>query len=579
MKKRFLVLFLIAIFVLIIVDIQNIVIASDNFKPLFKYKSDEPILLHEEQVKIPQQISYKKSEFRGVWISTVSNIDFPSKKGLSEKEYKKEYIDILNKLQAMNINAVIFQIRPMNDAFYKSKLNPWSKYLTGKQGVGPGWDPLKWMIEETHKRNMEFHAWLNPYRVAQGFSIDKPTDQVLKEELSKLANNNFAKLHPDCVVRFSDKLFLDPARPEVQKFIKDTVVEIVKNYDVDAIHFDDYFYPYKTSKIDPITGKKVPLVFGDALEDKESFERYGKGYSDIKDWRRDNINNMIKSVSQAIKKEKPYVKFGISPFGIWGHIEKHPEGSKEGVGSHTPVTSQSSYDDIYADTRKWVKEGWIDYIIPQIYWSFANTAAPYAELVDWWADVVKDTNCQLYIGHAIFKCGDNSDVNWNNPEEIINQLKFNSLYQQVRGSAFFSLKNLIKNNNSGVNELKNFYKTKALIPPMTWLDNKPPMKISSLKVSASNKKINIYWSDTLKNDSMYYVVYRFNGNKFGNMSNPNNIITIIKRDKGQKMFKFVDTKANINQSYTYAITAIDRIGNESKETVITYIPNKNNNRK
>lgn len=546
------------------------VLAGDNLIPLFKYNSDKQILLHNEQIKIPKQILPKKSEFRGVWISTVSNIDFPSKKGLSEAEFKNEYINILNQMQAMNMNAVIFQVRPMNDAFYNSKLNPWSQYLTGKQGVSPGWDPLKWMIEETHKRNMEFHAWLNPYRVAQGFSVDKPTDEVIKEELAKLSDNNFAKLNPDCVLRFANKLFLDPARPEVQKFIKDTVVEIVKNYDVDAIHFDDYFYPYKTSKIDPTTGKKVPLVFGDALEDSKSFELYGKGYTDIKEWRRDNINNMIKSVSQAIKKEKSYVKFGISPFGIWGHIAKHPEGSKEGVGSHTPVTSQSSYDDIYADTRKWVKEGWIDYIIPQIYWSFANDAAPYGELVDWWADVVKGTNCHLYIGHAVFKYGDSSDGDWQNPEEIINQIKFNSLYKEVKGSAFFSLRNFLKGNNQGIDMLNKFYKTKAIVPTMTWIDKKPPKRVSSLKIFVIKNKVTLQWQDSLANESMYYIVYRVEGNKAGILNDPSNILAVIKRAKGEKYIKFVDDTANIKRNYSYYVTAVDRIGNESEATRIAY---------
>ncbi|MGM9972808.1 MAG: glycoside hydrolase family 10 protein, partial [Clostridiaceae bacterium] len=406
--------------------------------PLYKYNTDTPILLHGNQVMVPSAYTPEKTEFRSMWVSTVSNLDFPSKPGLSAAEFKKEFLDILDVFSALNMNAVTFQVRPMNDAFYNSELNPWSVFLSGTQGEplmenGEIFDPLAWAIEEAHNRNMEFHAWFNPYRVAQAFDYTKPTEQVLEEELAKLDDKNFAKEHPEYLLRFDNKLILDPGIPEVQAFVKDSVMEVVNNYDIDAVHFDDYFYPYKTTR----DGK--PVVFGDLNEDQETFEKYAQTFNgDIKAWRRNNIDTLIRELNEEIKASKSYVKFGISPFGIWGHEANHP-----GIGSHTPITSSASYDDIYADTRKWVKESWIDYITPQIYWAFGTTAAPYAELTDWWSEVVRDTNTHLYIGHANYKHNDAYyDTDWRNLQEIFNQLKFNTLYPEVQGSSFFSLRQL-----------------------------------------------------------------------------------------------------------------------------------------
>lgn len=549
--------------------------AEEGMTPLFKYQSDTPIKLHDKQIQVSKNPIYEKRQLRSAWVSTVSNLDFPSKSGLTQEDFKAEFYKVLEDFQELNLNAVTLQVRPMNDTFYKSNLNPWSQFLTGQQGKDPGWDPLKWMIEETHKRNMEFHAWFNPYRVAHAFQWDKPTEDVMKEELGKLAGNNFAKMHPEYVVRFDNKLILNPAAPEVQNFIKDTIVEVVKNYDVDAIHFDDYFYPYKVTRKDPKTNQNSTYLFGDRGEDKAYFEKYGKGFKDIKAWRISNIDNMIKSVSEAIKKEKPYVKFGISPFGIWGHYNNHPAGSIEGEGSHTPVSSSASYDDIYADTRKWVKQGWIDYITPQIYWSFAQTAAPYGELADWWANVVKGTNCQLYIGHANYKYTDNSswDKDWQNPNEIGNQLKFNSQYKEIQGSSFFSLKHLRLNKFSVTDIIKNeYFNTKALVPTMPWLDNKAPNAAKALTVVAKGKALELNWKDDASNDSVYYVVYRFDGEKIGDLENPKNIVTTIRRNIGQVELKYLDNEVQLSNSYTYAVTAVDRLHNESKaiEGVYTF---------
>lgn len=556
--------------------------ADESMVPLYKYQTTTPIFLHGEQVKVPKSPVHEKRQFRSMWVSTVSNIDFPSKPGLSVGEFKKEYLEVLDAFDSLNMNAITFQVRPMNDAFYKSSLNPWSEFLSGKQGKalienGKEFDPLAWAIEETHKRNMEFHAWFNPYRVAHAFDYKKPTEQVLREELAKLDDNNFAKKNPEYIIRFDNKLILDPGIPEVQKFVRDSIMEVATKYDVDAIHFDDYFYPYKTTR----DGK--PVIFGDKGEDAETFAKYGSSFNgDIKAWRRNNIDSLIHDLSKEIKAKKSYVKFGISPFGIWGHDSVHP-----GVGSHTPSGSSASYDDIYADTRKWVKESWIDYITPQIYWAFSTTAAPYGELADWWADVVKGTNCQLYVGHPNYKHNDAYwDNDWHNPEEIPNQLKFNSLYDEIKGSSFFSLRQLrpeiLDVSGSTPQEkiekramitkirdtIKNdYFNTKALVPTMPWLDNKAPNSVVGINTKKGSNKVEISWKDSAKNDSTYYVIYRYERDKGpmkdGNLEDPSNILTIVRRTNNKTDLNYVDTTAANGKTYVYAITAVDRLHNES----------------
>ncbi|SHE38839.1 family 10 glycosylhydrolase [Caloramator proteoclasticus] len=529
--------------------------------PLYKYGTQTPIQIHQQNVYIPKYYQQLKRQFRTAWVSTVTNLDFPSRPGLTEEEFKQEYLKILDEFEELNFNAITVQVRPKLDAFYKSDLNPWSEYLTGVQGKDPGWDPLEWMIKVTHERNMEFHAWFNPYRVTNTYEPNKTIDEIL----ATLADNNWAKMHPQYVLKFDGKLLLNPGEPEVINYIKESIVEVVQKYDVDAIHFDDYFYPYK------VTRNGVTYYFGDANEDLETFQKYGQGFTDIKDWRRNNVNTLIKEVSKAIKEKKPYVKFGISPFGIWGHYDKHPEGSAEGVGSHTPITSSASYDDIYADTRKWVKEGWIDYITPQIYWAFGTTAAPYGELVDWWADVVKGTNCHLYIGHANYKINSN-DNDWKNPEEIGNQLKFNLLYNEVKGSSFFSLKQLRLNNLGDTDKIKNdYFKTKAFVPAMPWIDDKAPNKVQnvSYKLLGENK-IEVLWKDDFNNDSTYYAVYRFEGKSLGNIENPSNVIGIVRRDNNKEEYSYIDNSADKNKQYVYAVTAFDRLHNESRPELVFY---------
>lgn len=359
----------------------------------------------------------KRKDLRGLWVATVVNIDYPSKPTADSETLKSEATSILDHAKNLGLNAVFLQVRPTSDALYKSKYFPWSKYLTGNQGVAPGnnFDPLAFWIEEAHKRDMELHAWINPYR------ITKKTSKEKSHDFASLAAMNPAKLNPSWVVKYSDgNLYYDPGIPAVRKLVIDGVLEIIKNYDVDGIHFDDYFYP------------------GKDFYDKETFKKYGKGYNNIDDWRRENVNILIRDLSKAIKAVSPDMRFGISPFGIWANNGTNPLGSD--------TKGMQSYYDHYADTRKWVKEGWIDYIAPQIYWNIGYDVADYGKLLSWWENVVRNTGVDLYIGQAAYRQG-NSDPSspWYGVAEIERQLKLNAESPEVKGSIFFSSRSLIDN--------------------------------------------------------------------------------------------------------------------------------------
>ena len=356
-------------------------------------------------------------EMRAAWISTVFNIDWPSKSsyGNAEKQ-KREYIILLDKLKGAGINTVIVQVRPESDAIYRSKINPWSRFLTGKQGKDPGYDPLAFIIQESHKRGIKVHAWFNPYRAS------------IYSDKSSSASSNAINRHPDWVIKYENKWYYDPGKPEVVNYIVDTVAEVVQNYDVDGVHFDDYFYP------------------GPGFPDDATFRKYGSGNKD--NWRRANINNMVKRVRDKVHSIKPYVEFGISPAGIWRNSYNDPNGSKTSGGE--------SYVKQYADTRYWIKNGLVDYVVPQVYWRIGHPKADYATLVKWWADQVKGTNVKLYIGQGIYKQGQSEYGGENVSREIKKQILLNRKYPEIKGSIFFSAKDIV-NQPQVYNDLKSLY--------------------------------------------------------------------------------------------------------------------------
>ena len=359
-------------------------------------------------------------------------MDWPSKKGLNQSQQKQEFIYLLDKLKKAGLNSVIVQIKPSADSFYPSKYAPWSEYLTGTQGQNPGYNPLTFMIEETHKRDMEFHAWFNPYRISVGNDMDK------------LAQNHPARENPNWVVSYGEKLYYNPGIPEVRQFVIDSILEVVKNYNIDGVHLDDYFYPY------PEGGIYFP--------DNELYESNKRFSGETKEqWRRNNINDFIKNLYKSIKKEKANVKFGVSPFGIWRNKTDDPKGSDTKGGI-------TSYDSLYADTKHWVENGWLDYIAPQIYWHFGYDRADYGKLADWWVDITKDYKVHLYIGHAVYKV-EKGDTPWGNPLEIINQIQYNRNIPHIKGSIFFRAKSIVDNPLGLTDRLENdIYKERASIP-------------------------------------------------------------------------------------------------------------------
>lgn len=384
-------------------------------------------------------LAQSKKEFRGVWVATVDNIDWPSRGNYNSDSQKIEFIKLLDLHKKNGINALIVQIRPAADAFYPSPYEPWSQWLTGKQGKPPVpyYDPLQFMITETHKRGMEFHAWINPYRAV--FNINR----------SSVSPTHVTRIHPNWFLTYGDKKYFDPGNKDAQQYVVNVVTDIVKRYDVDAIHFDDYFYPYR------LPGKEFP--------DNAKYLQYGKGMSKDK-WRRSNTDSIIVKLSKAIKKEKPHCRFGISPFGVWRNSDKDIDGSNTKAG----VTN---YDDLYADILLWLKKGWIDYVAPQLYWEFGHKLAPYEVLVDWWGKHTYGRHC--YIGLGVYRANSNSA--WNDKTQLPRQIQLLRNTPNIQGAIFYSSNSFKKNPNGWNDSLRNnYYEQPALIPYMNWLDTIKP---------------------------------------------------------------------------------------------------------
>ena len=372
-------------------------------------------------------------EFRAVWVATVVNIDWPSQTGLSNQAQKDEFEALLNIHQKNGMNAIIMQVRPSGDALYPSSLEPWSEYLTGKQGQAPSpfYDPLTYMIEATHKRGMEFHAWINPYRAV--FDVNK----------SSIANNHLSKVHPEWFLTYGDKKYFNPGLPAVWEHTNKVVEDLVARYDIDAVHMDDYFYPYK------IPGKEFP--------DEATYQKNARGLSKD-DWRRSNCDTIVKQLSATIHRVKPGVQFGISPFGVWRNQSTDPRGSK--------TKATTNYDDLYADILLWLEQEWIDYVAPQLYWEQGHALADYNELIEWWNR--NSYGKHLYIGHGIYRAGSNAA--WKSPNEIPNQIKKMRSLKNTNGSAYFSSASFKTNANGWNDSLQQtYYHQPALIAPMDWL--------------------------------------------------------------------------------------------------------------
>lgn len=474
--------------------------------------------------QIQQQSPYPKREFRGAWIQAV-NGQFC---GIPTEKLKQTLIDQLNSLQGAGINAIIFQVRPEADALYASQLEPWSRFLTGVQGQAPSpyWDPMQFMIDECHKRGMEFHAWINPYRVKTS----------LKSELSP---NHLYNIHPEWFVTYNNQLFFDPALPESRRHICMVVADIVSRYDVDAIHMDDYFYPY------PAKGMDFP--------DDASFARYGGGFTNRADWRRSNVNILIQKIHETIRGLKPWVKFGISPFGIYRNEKNDPLGSK--------TNGLQNYDDLYADVLLWARNGWVDYNIPQIYWQIGHPAADYETLVKWWA---KNTeNRPLFIGQSVMNTIQNADPKNPSMNQLPRKMALERAYQTIGGSCQWPASAVVENAGKYRDALvQEYHKYPALVPVFDFMDDKAPGKVRKVKKVWTEDGYMLFWTPPKAKDEMdravQYVVYRFGDKEKVNIDDASHIVAVTRNNFYKLPYKDGKNK------YRYVVTALDRLHNESK---------------
>lgn len=347
---------------------------------------------------------------RGVWVATVANIDYPSRQGLTADELKSEADTILDNIAAMGLNTVFFQVRPSADALYQSDIFPWSCYVSGTAGRAPDqdFDVLSYWVEAAHSRGLQLHAWLNPYRITRSG----------QEELDALPETSPARQHPEWVVEYDGNYYFNPGLPAVQQLVVDGAAEIVRNYDVDGIHLDDYFYP------------------GTDFNDAAAYERYGADFGDIDDWRRDNVNDLIATLDETLHAINPELAFGVSPAGIWDNKADNPKGSE--------TNGRSSYREIYCDSVEWIKRGTVDYICPQLYWSIGYEIADFEVLVDWWQDVISTSDVALYIGIGAYRAAEAEpgDI-WYGTAELERQLEMLDNSIDIQGEVFFSYSSLM----------------------------------------------------------------------------------------------------------------------------------------
>ncbi|MCX5232889.1 glycoside hydrolase family 10 protein [Streptomyces sp. NBC_00233] len=364
-----------------------------------------PVAAH---AAVPSGPGFRR-QMRGVWIASVVNIDWPSRTGLEPAAQRAEFVRLADDALALGFNALFVQIRPTADAFWPSPFEPWSQWLTGTQGRDPKYDPLAFMVETAHQRGLAFHAWFNPYRVS------------MQADPSALDPRHPARTHPEWTRSYGGKLYYDPGVPAARRFCQEAMLDAVRRYEIDGVHFDDYFYPYPAADSD--------------FPDEETFREHGTGYPDKAAWRRANVDLMVREMRDAVRAVRPNALFGISPFGVWRNATTDPRGSR--------TAAFQSYDGLHADTRGWVKQGWLDYIAPQVYWHIGLPAADYGVLAPWWAEVVRDTDTELWIGQAVYKSGAaGQPAPWQDGKELSRHLALNTTLPEIGGDLFFSAKDV-----------------------------------------------------------------------------------------------------------------------------------------
>ena len=466
-----------------------------------------------------------KREFRGAWIQCV-NGQFMGK---STQEIQSMLSNQLDELQKDGVNAIIFQVRAECDALYESDLEPWSKFLTGVQGKAPSpyWDPLAWMVEQCHQRGMELHAWINPYRAKHGST-----------SMGQLSDKSVVVKQPNLCFSYDNLVLLNPGLKEAADYTCKVAADIVKRYDIDGFHIDDYFYPY------PVAGKKIL--------DQELFQKNSHGFWNIGDWRRDNVSRFIKQLGETIHQVKPWVKFGVSPFGIYRNKRNDPNGSE--------TNGLQNYDDLYADVLLWVNNGWIDYCVPQLYWEIGNRAADYKTLITWWN---KNAGKRpLYIGEDIERTAKYADPANPKSHQLPAKHKLHQEMHNVKGTVLWYAKTAADNVGNIGHTLRDYYwKYPALQPAMPFMDNKAPKRVKSLKFKWTEQGPMLTWKapkgkkwgDVVNK----FVIYQFKDGEKINLDDASHILKITTYTS----FKVPYVK---DGKSTFVVTALDRVGNESK---------------
>lgn len=466
----------------------------------------------------------QKREFRAAWIQCV-NGQF---KGVGTEAMQKTLTYQLNELQKDGCNAIIFQVRPECDALYESELEPWSYYLTGKQGQKPNpyWDPLQWMIDECHRRGMELHAWINPYRAKTKSPHENAANHVIVR-------------HPEWTFEYDGLTLLNPAFKACRDYICDVVRDILERYDVDGLHIDDYFYPY------PVAGVEIP--------DEAQFREDSNGIQDRGDWRRYNVNLFIQQVYETIHSVKPWVKFGVSPFGIYRNQKSDPNGSR--------TNGLQNYDQLYADVLLWDANGWMDYCVPQLYWEIGNKAADYDELIHWWNRHM--TRTAFYIGEDVERTVKFADPSNKSQHQLAAKMALHAELPRIQGTVLWYAKAAVDNvGNYGTLLRNNYWRTPALQPLMPHIDKKAPKAPRKLKVVRMDDGEQVlFWTAPKgrgwKDEAVKYVVYRFEQGEHLNIDDPSKIVKITTDC-------LYPLPADQTGRYTYVVTALDRMQNESK---------------
>jgi len=470
---------------------------------------------------------YPKREFRGAWIQCV-NGQF---QGMTSKQMQETLIYQLDKLKEYGVNAIIFQVRPECDALYESPYEPWSRFLTGVQGKKPSpyWDPLAWMTEQCHKRGMELHAWINPFRAKT-----KTTNE--------LSENHVAIKYPGRVFAYDGQMILNPGIPENRDYICKIAADIVSRYDVDGLHIDDYFYPY------PAAGQVIP--------DDREYKSYRNGINNKGDWRRDNVNVFIKQLYETIHAVKPWVKFGVSPFGIYRNKKSDPV-----TGSQT--NGLQNYDDLYADVLMWVNNGWVDYCVPQLYWPIGHKAADYETLIKWWNKYAGKRH--LYIGEDVERTVKSPDLDDSRVNQMPAKRRLHGEMKNVNGTVLWYAKAVVDNvGNYGTLLKRSYWKYPALMPRMDFIDGKAPRKVKNMKVLAMGDGNVLFWKapkgKNWKNAAVKFVVYKFEKGEKIDLTDPSKIVCIT----SDEFYKIPENRSGLNGKCYYVVTALDRLSNESK---------------